>query len=70
MPELQIIVNGEPKRVPEGTTVARLLELLSIRGERVAVEVNLDVIRRDDRTSRVLADHDQVEIVSFVGGGR
>lgn len=70
MPELQVIINGEPRSVPEGTTVADLLKLLSIRGERVAVEVNLDVVRRDDRAARVLADHDKVEIVSFVGGGR
>jgi sulfur carrier protein len=66
---LSIIVNGDPREVPAGTTVAALIEQLSIRDERVAVEVNLEVIRRDKRQERVLSEGDRVEIVSFVGGG-
>jgi thiamine biosynthesis protein ThiS len=66
---LRITVNGEPREVEAGTSVEDLLALLSIKTERVAVEVNLDVIRRDQRRDRVLAEGDRVEIVSFVGGG-
>jgi sulfur carrier protein len=66
---LTITVNGEPRPVAPGTTVAALLEQLAIKESRVAVEVNLDVVRRDDRKTRLLADGDRVEIVSFVGGG-
>jgi sulfur carrier protein len=66
---LRIMVNGEPRDVDAGTTVLGLLEKLSIRDERVAVEVNLEVIRRERRRERVLAEGDRVEIVSFVGGG-
>lgn len=66
---LSISVNGEPRAIEAGTTVLALLEQLAIREERVAVEVNLEVIRRDKRRERVLAEGDRVEIVSFVGGG-
>jgi len=66
---MQITVNGEPREISAGLTVTGLLEQLGVRGERVAVEVNLDVVRREARAERQLAEGDQVEIVSFVGGG-
>lgn len=66
---MNIVVNGEPREVPAQLTVAGLLALLGVKGERVAVEVNVDVVRREAREARVLQDGDQVEIVSFVGGG-
>ena len=69
MPALRITINGEPREVASGTTVAGLLEQLGIKEARVAVEVNLDVIRRERREERRLAAGDNVEIVSFVGGG-
>ncbi|MBK8013698.1 MAG: sulfur carrier protein ThiS [Deltaproteobacteria bacterium] len=67
---VRILVNGEPKEIPGDTSVAGLLDLLLIKDARVAVEVNLDVVRREQRASRLLNDGDRVEIVSFVGGGR
>jgi sulfur carrier protein len=66
---VRITLNGEPREVGERVSVAQLLESLGVRGERVAVEVNLEVVRRDRRAERQLAEGDQVEIVSFVGGG-
>lgn len=66
---LRVTINGEPREIETGTTVAGLLELLSIKEARVAVEVNLDVIRREKRHERVLKDGDRIELVSFVGGG-
>lgn len=66
---MQITVNGEAREVESELTVEGLLLLLGIRAERVAVEVNLEVIRRDQRGERRLAAGDAVEIVSFVGGG-
>jgi thiamine biosynthesis protein ThiS len=69
VPTLRITVNGEPREVAAGTTVAGLLEQLGIKEARVAVEVNLDVIRRERRSERALVEGDHVEIVSFVGGG-
>jgi len=62
-------VNGERRQVPDGTTVAQLLDTLGIARDRVAVEVNLDVVPRAEHASRSLSPGDRVEVVSFVGGG-
>jgi len=66
---VQIKLNGEPKDLGEGTTLLALVEQLSLAPERLAVELNREVIRRADWPSTVLADGDRVEIVHFVGGG-
>lgn len=66
---MRITVNGEEREVAAGITVLGLLDLLKVKKERVAVEVNLDVIRRERLAERTLSDGDKVEIVSFVGGG-
>jgi len=64
-----VTVNGEAREVPEGTTVAQLLATLEVTVGRVAVEVNTAVVRRAQHEAHRLADGDQVEIVTFVGGG-
>ena len=66
---MELMVNGEPRTLPEGTTVAQLLEQLAIQPERVVVEVNLDILKRAEHPARVLQTGDRVEIVQFVGGG-
>lgn len=66
---IRVHLNGEPRELPDDLSVAALLEQLGVRGERVAVEVNLDVVRREARAERLIRDGDRVEIVSFVGGG-
>ncbi len=69
MSTANLVLNGEPHEIPEGTTVAGLLASLDIDVSRVAVERNRVVIRRKDHGSEVLAEGDEVEIVTFVGGG-
>jgi sulfur carrier protein len=65
-----IWVNGEASEVPEGTTLAALLELLQVGGgPGVAVEVNAEVVRRARHAEHRLQPQDRVEIVTFVGGG-
>lgn len=66
---MKLTVNGEPREVPDGATVLALLEQLGIVRERVAVEVNLEIVRRARHGEHQLQPGDQVEIVSFVGGG-
>ena len=64
-----VTVNGQPRQVAEGTTVAQLLEQLRIAPQQVVVEVNLQIIKRDQRDAAILQPDDIVESVRFVGGG-
>ena len=66
---MRVELNGEPKELDEGATLSTLIERLSLAPERVAVELNRDVVRRADWPATRLSDGDRVEIVHFVGGG-
>ena len=66
---MTIQVNGEPRELPNGCTVAALLELLEVRTKGVAVERNLEVIPRSQHIETELAEGDRVEVVTLVGGG-
>jgi sulfur carrier protein len=66
---MDVMVNGAPRALPDGLTVARLLEQLAVEPERVVVEVNLGILKRAEHAARVLQPGDRVEIVQFVGGG-
>jgi thiamine biosynthesis protein ThiS len=69
MNELEIVVNGERRRVPGPATVADLLRHLSLDPRTVVVELNRHIIRRPQLPETPLADGDAVELVHFVGGG-
>jgi sulfur carrier protein len=66
---IHIELNGEPRDLPEGTSVLALVERLGLRPDVVAVEVNEALVPRAERARRALADGDRVEIVTLVGGG-
>jgi sulfur carrier protein len=66
---IHIHVNGEARTWRSGATVAELLHDLDIRTERVAVELNLEILDRAVFDQRSLKDGDRVEIMSFIGGG-
>lgn len=66
---MEIIYNGEPREVPQGCTVAQLLELLQLDNRRVAVEVNMELVPRAQHPGHQLAPGDSLEVVSLVGGG-
>jgi len=66
---MHIKVNGEQQRVPEGTTAAQLVESLGLGTQRVAMEVNLEIVPRSCYPEHALQDGDAVEIVHAVGGG-
>jgi len=68
-PGIQISVNGEPLQVPSGSTVADVLQRLSLDRARVAVEHNLRVVPRAEHSGLRLNHGDRLEIVTFVGGG-
>jgi sulfur carrier protein len=66
---MQITVNGNPTEVAEGTSMAGLVEKLALGDQRLAVEVNEELVPRSRFDSFRLAAHDRVEIIHAVGGG-
>lgn len=66
---MTISLNGEPYELPRPITVTELLSRLQIDPRRVAIELNLTVLKRSTFDTSVVADGDQVEVVNFVGGG-
>jgi thiamine biosynthesis protein ThiS len=66
---LTIRLNGEPFELAAPVTITALLAELAIDPRRVAVEHNLDIIKRGRYDSTLIREGDEVEIVNFVGGG-
>ena len=66
---MDIQLNGDPRRVDDGTCIASLLEAEGLGGRRVAVEVNGQIVPRGRHAEHRLADGDRVEIVHALGGG-
>jgi len=65
---MNLTVNGQPKTVDEGTTLRMLVEQFKLSPEKVAIELNRR-LARSDKYDLPLKDGDEVEIVTFVGGG-
>jgi thiamine biosynthesis protein ThiS len=65
-----IQVNGEPRRISGTATVSDLLRELNIKPDRVAVELNLEIVERGAFDTRSLKEGDRIEILSFIGGGK
>ena len=66
---IEVVVNGTPRRVPQGLSVERLLAWLKIDSSRVAVERNRAIVRKADWGGTEIVAGDRLEIVWFVGGG-
>lgn len=65
---MKLIVNGQSQDVPEGTTVRQLVARFNLTVEKVAVELNRRLVRSAGYDAP-LKEGDEVEIVTFVGGG-
>jgi len=66
---MRIQLNGEPYEGPDAITVAQLLERLGIERARVAVEVNLNILPKEEYATTALKEGDRLEVVHFIGGG-
>jgi thiamine biosynthesis protein ThiS len=62
-------INGEQRDFPDGLTVAALVAQLGMKPDRVAVELNLEIVARTQWQTTTLKDGDKLEVVHFVGGG-
>ena len=67
--DIQLRFNGENRSLPEGATVADLLQAEQLATRRVAVELNGEIIPRSRHAQTTLKDGDRVEIVHALGGG-
>jgi thiamine biosynthesis protein ThiS len=65
---IQIKLNGTERPLPDGATLATLLAELSLSPEKVAVELNRKLVR-SGQYDKPLQPGDEVEVVTFVGGG-
>lgn len=66
---INITVNGEPVEIASSMTVEQLLDTVDVPPNYLAVEVNANVVPRQDYTRHVVDDGDEVEVVTLVGGG-
>ena len=69
MATMTVSVNGETVVVPPGSTMAQLLMQLGLGGKTVAVERNRAIVPRAQHATAELQANDQLEVVTFVGGG-
>jgi thiamine biosynthesis protein ThiS len=66
---ISLTLNGEPRRVAAGSSVAELVGELGLNPQKVAVERNMEIVPRSTLAQVILSDGDILEIVHFVGGG-
>jgi thiamine biosynthesis protein ThiS len=67
--QMQVVINGENRNFEAPLTLAGLVQVLGMKTGRVAVELNREIVPRDQWDRTQLADGDRLEIVHFVGGG-
>ena len=65
----KIQLNGDPYEISNGTNLNELLNKLKIRKNKVAIEVNGEIIEKNKYPNLILSKGDKVEIVKFIGGG-
>jgi thiamine biosynthesis protein ThiS len=66
---MRVYVNGESRDLAGSPSLAELITQLDLPAARIAVELNREVVRRNDWSGTMLHEDDRIEIVHFVGGG-
>jgi thiamine biosynthesis protein ThiS len=66
---MKVVINGEDRSFESPLSLAALVQVLGMKTDRVAIELNRDIVPRDRWDQTQLADGDHLEIVHFVGGG-
>jgi sulfur carrier protein len=64
-----IQLNGKPREIAAGTTIRQLLDDLRLHPHRVAVQVNLDIVKRERYEAVAFRPGDEVEVLTFMAGG-
>ena len=66
---MQLYINGEIKELPLKMNLIGVLEYFRLPSERIAIELNTEVVRRKDWVSTEIKEGDRLEVIHFVGGG-
>ena len=66
---MKLLINGEERSFDDKLTLSALMEQLGVKADRVAIELNKIIVRRDAWAATKLRDGDRLEVVHFVGGG-
>jgi thiamine biosynthesis protein ThiS len=66
---MELIINGKAEQLPQGINAAQLIEQLGLTNERLAMEVNREIVPRSSFEAHILEAGDQIEIVRAIGGG-
>ena len=66
---MKVLINGETRNIETELNLRQLLEKFDLPVERIAIELNKDVVRKKDWESIKISDSDKIEIIHFVGGG-
>lgn len=66
---MKIYINGETKEIATELNLAELLKHLALPEERIAIELNKEVVRKKDWENIKVSDADKIEVIHFVGGG-
>jgi thiamine biosynthesis protein ThiS len=66
---MRLIINGEERNLPDAANLGALIESLGMKADRVAVELNREIVQRAKWAETPLREGDKLEVVHFVGGG-
>jgi thiamine biosynthesis protein ThiS len=66
---MNLTINGEQRALASAETLAALLDQLGMKSDRVAIELNREIVHKEKWAHTRLKDGDRLEIVHFVGGG-
>jgi len=66
---MELIINGKAEQLPEGINATQLIEQLGLSNERLAMEVNREIVPRSGFETHIFSPGDQIEIVRAIGGG-
>jgi len=66
---MNIIVNGQEKKIDDNITIGDLLKVLNLEGKVMAAAVNMDIVKQDSWNTHKLNNGDTLELLDFVGGG-
>ena len=66
---MKVFINGETREIEQEINLIELLKHFSLPAERIAIELNREVVRKKDWENIKVSDGDKLEVIHFVGGG-